>query len=304
MNDKESKYSYNAWEDYGDKIFKCSCGWSKKGYLAIWESDTELVSILSCPECGSRLTLISNETSNQGIAEIGLNGGTKAHTHMVLALAEKMSKKNISYPSYYDEAKYGDKYYEALLYAAKLHKDQHRKSNKIPYISHLLSVSSIVWENGGTEDMAIGGLLHDAVEDQGGLKILEDIKSKFGESVSNIVLDCSDSISEDPNKKLPWRERKEAHIKHLYEVNLNSLLVAIADKTHNGSMIVNDFYLNKTIGYDDVFTRFNAPAEDILWYYKETLEVAKRRIPYEPATIRFNDIVSKLSSIVEVLHNQ
>ncbi len=35
-------------------------------------------------------------------------------------------------------------------------------------------------EDGGTEDDAIGALLHDAAEDQGGCRRLEDIRDRFG----------------------------------------------------------------------------------------------------------------------------
>ena len=39
-----------------------------------------------------------------------------------------------------------------------------------PYVGHLLGVTSIVIENGGSEDEAIAALLHDSAEDQGGLR--------------------------------------------------------------------------------------------------------------------------------------
>jgi (p)ppGpp synthase/HD superfamily hydrolase len=57
------------------------------------------------------------------------------------------------------------RYGEALLWAEQLHRDQRRKGKAIPYISHLISVSALVWEDGGTEDHAIAALLHDAIED-------------------------------------------------------------------------------------------------------------------------------------------
>jgi GTP pyrophosphokinase len=37
-----------------------------------------------------------------------------------------------------------------------------RKETTIPYIAHLLAVAATVLEYGGSEDMAIAGLLHDA----------------------------------------------------------------------------------------------------------------------------------------------
>jgi hypothetical protein len=47
------------------------------------------------------------------------------------------------------------RYGEALLWAEQIHRDQRRKGKAIPYISHLISVSALVWEDGGTEDQAI-----------------------------------------------------------------------------------------------------------------------------------------------------
>ncbi len=55
---------------------------------------------------------------------------------------------------------------EAFTSASNLHANQTRKGKDVPYISHLMGVAAIVLEQGGTENQAIGALLHDAVEDQ------------------------------------------------------------------------------------------------------------------------------------------
>ena len=47
------------------------------------------------------------------------------------------------------------RYADAVAYASDLHAVQTRKSTSIPYVSHLLGVSSLVLEAGGDEDMAI-----------------------------------------------------------------------------------------------------------------------------------------------------
>src|ERR1700682_5929762 len=95
-------------------------------------------------------------------------------------------------------------YDDALVYAAHLHRDQVRKGSGIPYIAHLLSVSSRVLSAGGNEVQAIGGLLHDAAEDQGGEVTLEVIRKRFGPDVAQIVADCTDSWIEP---KPEWRTR-------------------------------------------------------------------------------------------------
>src|SRR5258707_3397 len=97
----------------------------------------------------------------------------------------------------------------ALVYAAELHREQIRKGSGIPYIAHLLSVSSRVLVAGGTENQAIAALLHDAAEDQGGKARLMDIQERFGTPVAQIVADCTDSWVEP---KPPWRPRKEAYL--------------------------------------------------------------------------------------------
>jgi (p)ppGpp synthase/HD superfamily hydrolase len=56
-----------------------------------------------------------------------------------------------------------ERFDEALLYASGHHREQLREGSRVPYLSHLMSVSAIVLEHGGSEDQAIAGLLHDAV---------------------------------------------------------------------------------------------------------------------------------------------
>src|SRR5262245_14008790 len=58
-----------------------------------------------------------------------------------------------------------DRFTEAMALAARLHAPQWRKGTGIPYISHLLGVTSIAIDYGANEDEAIAALLHDAIED-------------------------------------------------------------------------------------------------------------------------------------------
>ena len=111
---------------------------------------------------------------------------------------------------------------EALSYVAALHAEQRRKVSGEPYLSHLLAVAAIVMEYGGNEDEAIAALLHDAVEDQGGVATLEEIRRRFGATVAEIVEGCSDA-AESP--KPPWRQRKEAHIARLRDASASVRLV-------------------------------------------------------------------------------
>jgi (p)ppGpp synthase/HD superfamily hydrolase len=155
---------------------------------------------------------------------------------------------------------------DALTYASSKHRTQTRKGTRIPYIAHLLGVTAIVLEAGGDEDQAIAALLHDAVEDQGGLKTLEEIRNLFGDRVAQTVRECSDSESEDPDKKPSWHQRKQAYLAHLAVASPDALLVSLADKLHNARAILFDY---RALG-DNLWTRFNREATktDQLRYYR------------------------------------
>ncbi len=102
-----------------------------------------------------------------------------------------------------------DRFDRALLYATYVHGGQVRKETTIPYVAHLLAVAAMVLEYGGSEDMAIAGLLHDAAEDQGGEARLADIRNRFGDRVADIVHACSDSVVNTAagQQKEDWRTR-------------------------------------------------------------------------------------------------
>jgi (p)ppGpp synthase/HD superfamily hydrolase len=80
----------------------------------------------------------------------------------------------------------------AVDYARHIHIER-RKGTDIPYMAHLLGVASLVMGEAGhagfpvTEDMVIAALLHDAAEDQGGLRRLQDIEQNFGPNVARMV---------------------------------------------------------------------------------------------------------------------
>ena len=162
--------------------------------------------------------------------------------------------------------KLGPEFEDALVYAARVHALQNRQGTDIPYIAHLLAVTSLVLENGGDAEEAIAALLHDAAEDQGGRPRLEDIRRRFGNRVADIVYGCTDTF-EDP--KPCWRPRKEKYIKDLETSSPEVRRVALADKLHNARCILADF---RTVG-DRVWDRFNADRDDIFWYYRSLVHV-------------------------------
>jgi (p)ppGpp synthase/HD superfamily hydrolase len=164
------------------------------------------------------------------------------------------------------------RYDEAFRYVHELHRTQTRKGTAIPYISHLMTVSALVAEHGGNEDQAIGALLHDAAEDQGGAETLEEIRTRFGDAVAEIVSDCTDSWH-DP--KPEWQPRKEAYLAKLSAKPTQSLLVSLADKTHNAEAILFDY---RVLG-DELWGRFNGGAVGTRWYYRSLANIFSEVMP-------------------------
>lgn len=157
---------------------------------------------------------------------------------------------------------YTDRVEDALAYMFRLHNAQQRKGSGVPYITHLLAVAALVGENGGNEDQFITALLHDAVEDQGGLETLDEIRRRYGDHVAELVYACSDS---ETQPKPPWRARKEAYLADIPKKSLEARLVCAADKLHNARSITRDL----RFGGAKVWERFTGGREGTLWYYRE-----------------------------------
>lgn len=150
--------------------------------------------------------------------------------------------------------------------ATRLHAGQLRKGTHIPYLSHLLAVTALVLEDGGGEDEAIAALLHDAVEDQGGMRTLDEIRRRFGDHVAEIVDALSDTYS---SPKPPWRQRKVDYLAHLPQASAEVRRVSLADKLHNARAIL------RTLRQDGERTwkRFKGGKDGTLWYYRSLLQV-------------------------------
>lgn len=185
----------------------------------------------------------------------------------------------------------GSRFAVALAYAGEVHTNQRRKGGEIPYVSHLLAVCSLVLEDGGDEDEAIAAVLHDAAEDQGGQRRLDEIAELFGDRVAAIVEGCSDTL-ETP--KPPWRERKERYLAHLETATPDVLRVALADKVHNARSTVADL---KRRG-DDLWESFNAGPGEQLWYYRSLVDVFRRRGASRPMVEELAALVKELERLV------
>ena len=180
------------------------------------------------------------------------------------------------------------RYGVALRWAEEIHRPQRRKGKPIPYISHLISVSALVWEDGGNEDQAIAALLHDAIEDAG--QSQTSIAERFGVAVADIVRDCTDTSPEaKPGEKEPWLLRKTRYVDSLARKPLSSLLVTAADKAHNAGDMVLDARRDPAM-----WSKFNAGLDGSAWYLLRMQQALVDRLPESRSVERLEEAVKEI----------
>jgi (p)ppGpp synthase/HD superfamily hydrolase len=162
---------------------------------------------------------------------------------------------------------------QALQYASLIH-------------AGLLGVASIALEYGADEDQAVAALLHDAGEDAGGQGRLDDIATRFGAGVAEIVAGCTDTLA---SPKPPWRERKEKYLSHLHKASARVRLVSAADKLYNARAILHHYRLHG----ENVWPRFAGGREGTLWYYHALVQ-AFRRAGSNELTEELDRVVTQL----------
>lgn len=181
----------------------------------------------------------------------------------------------------------GDRFTDALAYAVHLHARQARKGTAIPYLTHLMTVCSLVLEDCGDENQAIAALLHDGPEDQGGKPILDEIQRRFGDEVAALVDGLTDTLK-DPKPK--WRPRKKAYLARLEDEPISVLRVSLADKLHNLRSVAVD---HAAVG-ETLWDRFNAGRKQQEWYFGALLEVFERRLPDSRNLPEFGRLVGEV----------
>src|ERR1700722_376652 len=181
-------------------------------------------------------------------------------------MARRSGRKSLEPPAL------GVRLQRAFRYAADKHAGQTRKQTAVPYLSHLMAVASLLLEAGGDEKMAIAALLHDVVEDCGGMPRLREIRKQFGMRVAKIVEGCTDSFGEP---KREWMARKKDYLREVTHADADTRLVSASDKLHNVRTILSDYRQDGEL----IWTRFSGKKEGTLWYYRALSDEYQRRYP-------------------------
>lgn len=175
----------------------------------------------------------------------------------------------------------------ALNIATDLFASKARKTSDTPYLSHLLAVSALVMEHGGSEVQAAAGLLHDAIED---IKIpAPDLINELvthgaseadAQAVVAIVVATTDGQPGEPRDDHDWPQRKAMYLESLQAKGLHdpALLVSLADKVHNSEATLQIIRAGTTATTFYCEPGFNAKAPAQKWYYSTLANVFREKL--------------------------
>jgi (p)ppGpp synthase/HD superfamily hydrolase len=186
---------------------------------------------------------------------------------------------------------YSERYEAGLALAARMHRQQMRKGTDVPYIVHPVHVSVILIRHGFGEDLAIAGLLHDAVEDQD--LALEVIESGFGPQVAAMVAALTERKREGDVLR-PWEARKREALHQLRRAGPDAVAVKAADTLHTVRGLVTGLADEGPAIWD----RFSRGADQSLWYYESVAEIVRERLAEHPLADELDRAVDALEEAI------
>lgn len=165
---------------------------------------------------------------------------------------------------------YSTRYDAALIFAAQAHRQQVRKGTDIPYIAHVVHVSTLLLRYGYHEDVVIAGLLHDVIEDCGIDQAT--IAAGFGDEVARLV----GAVTKPAG--LSWEEARTVMLAQVEAGGASVAALKAADALHNIRSILADVERDG----EDVWQRFKRGYEPTLRYYQNLLTRVCRWIDMQP----------------------
>ncbi|MCG8604815.1 HD domain-containing protein [bacterium] len=152
--------------------------------------------------------------------------------------------------------------FQAIEFAARAHSGQYRKTTRVPYIIHPLSVAKILIQNGCSEEVVTAGVLHDTLEDTS--VTIQDLQKNFGSRVAQLI-ECAS----EPPKSESWETRKQHTLDLLKTASLEVMMIVGADKLDNVRSIREDYC---KLG-ESIWSCFSRPKEQQSWYFESLVEI-------------------------------
>lgn len=170
---------------------------------------------------------------------------------------------------------------EAIYFVVKAYKGQKIKLENIDKCYHPIVVGTTIKDITNVEDIVVAAFLHDVIVDtEYGY---EEIETKFGTLVADIVQDLSEDMSISK-----WLDRKKELIKRLRNnFDINVINIVIADKIHELVILYDSF-----IKYEDkVWKNTSGNKEENCWLYREIYNIGKNAKANNKLLKRYNELL-------------
>lgn len=177
--------------------------------------------------------------------------------------------------------RYPDEVWRAMNFAAHAHEHQIRKMSGSHYIVHPYGVLEIVRTVTDDIEVQMAAILHDTVEDTD--TTLDDIEQEFTPRTALLVR----GVTKDDSIE-GWRERNQDYLDFLTEeAEDGSVLIALADKIHNITDMIESFVLYG----DGMWDKFSAKGDDQIWWYSSVLAIGQQRQPDCPLNYQLEKLI-------------
>lgn len=183
---------------------------------------------------------------------------------------------------------YSPRVEHAIKTAAWLHRDQVRKGRvAYPYITHLMSLALMLRDYTDDEDIIIGALLHDSLEDTSYTE--EQLGEDFGAHVATMVKGVSEWTGNAQDRP-PLPERRARYIEALRNAPYESILISAADKIHNLRSMIAEY-----AGREEDFARDFGNVEDRIAFYDSIAALIRDRLQNHPLVSIFDDVLTEFA---------
>ncbi len=189
---------------------------------------------------------------------------------------------------------YSDRVELALNTVFEAHGIRQRKAGRGFEASHVISVALIASDFDFDEDIIIGALLHDTLEDTDLQQ--EIISARFGDYVLRLVQDVT-----EPPRPNAWQERKLVYLKQLETTPRDGArAIAAADKIHNLSRMLVGI---KADG-QEFLNAFSAGLNDMRWYQQAVYDTLCARWTHPILEVHHRQLSKFLSTTAELTVSQ
>jgi len=151
----------------------------------------------------------------------------------------------------------------AVRIAVKAHKDQTRKGDGLPYITHPFMVALRLAKLNFPDEVIAAALVHDVLEDTNYGE--ENLRAELGNEVVNMVL----SVTND--ESLEWMDKKKKYVETVRSGNEGAKAVALSDKIHN----LESLLIAHSEKGSKVWENFKADKSQKLWFEIEVLKMLR-----------------------------